>query len=183
MVFTAGLHGSGKSVLSESASEQGFNVYSMGDAVREEVRRRGQVPTNAVISALSTQLRRERGERAVAELTMKVFDVKGDRIVFDGLRSLDERSFFQETLGKGILVSVHASPKTRYERWLLRKRVDDPSDFESFLRRDMNDLSFGLGSLMVMADYHLVNESVTREQFKSICAELLRRLLHEAETH
>lgn len=176
-MLTAGLHGSGKSVLSESAAERGFSVYSMGDAVREEVKRRGFVPSNEVISKLSTKLREERGPLAIAKLTLEIFNVGGERIVFDGLRSLDEMEFFKKTLGPCVLVSVHASPKTRYERWLRRRRVDDPSDFESFLKRDLNDLSFGLGSLMVMADYHLVNDGISREEFKLVCSRLLENIL------
>ena len=45
LVCVVGMPGSGKSLVSQVARELGFDVVVMGDAVREEAKRRGIEPT------------------------------------------------------------------------------------------------------------------------------------------
>src|SRR3989442_14465989 len=54
---------------------------------------------------------------------------------------------------------VHASPKTRHERMLRRKRMDDAVTFEAVHARDLRELNWGLGGVIATADIMLVNES------------------------
>jgi dephospho-CoA kinase len=179
VVCSAGLHGAGKSVLSEVAAQMGFTVVSMGDAVRREALRRGLEPTDSVLSSLSVQLRREEGATAVAKLTLKMIDPSAKMLLIDGLRSYDEFVFFKQKFENCVLVSIHASPKTRYQRWKGRGRLDDPKSYEGFLQRDLLELGFGLGTLMALADYHLVNQCVTLEEFKSECKKLLEHIIQK----
>jgi dephospho-CoA kinase len=167
------MHGSGKSVMSYAAQTLGFHAVSMGDIVREELARRGLKSTNENIRDLSIRIRKEMGPAAVAVLSFKTVDQQHSKVLFDGLRSLDEYYYFKANFEHCVLISIHASPKTRYERWIARKRIDDPIDFDDFLERDKVELGFGLGSLMVMADYHLVNEQLSLEKFRQKCIRLL----------
>jgi dephospho-CoA kinase len=57
------------------------------------------------------------------------------------------------------VVAVHASPKTRYERMLKRRRTDDAGSIEAFRARDLRELGWGLGDVIATADVMLVNES------------------------
>jgi dephospho-CoA kinase len=57
------------------------------------------------------------------------------------------------------VVAVHASPKTRYERMLKRRRTDDAGSIEAFQARDLRELGWGLGDVIATADVMLVNES------------------------
>ncbi len=175
-VCTAGLHGAGKSVLSEAANSLGFHVVSLGDSVRSELRRRGLEVTHSNIHAISVSLRKESGPEAVAALAVRNIDESEDLVMFDGLRSLEEYNYIRALRRDTSLIAIHASPRVRYARWSERKRVDDPVDFEGFMSRDLSELEFGMGSLMVLADYHLVNQDVTLEEFRRACGNLLKNL-------
>src|SRR5207249_4371996 len=83
---------------------------------------------------------------------------------------------FQELVGDDLsVVAVHASPRTRYERMLRRRRTDDAGSIEAFRARDLRELSWGLGDVIATADVMLVNEG-TLEEFRRQARTALGRL-------
>ncbi|RLF06200.1 MAG: dephospho-CoA kinase [Thermoprotei archaeon] len=168
--------GSGKSILAEAARMLGIPVVSMGDAVRGEAKRRGLDLTPRTLAQLSLQLRESGGPAAIAELTLKHLP-RGDIILIEGVRSLDEVERFKECFNRVVIVAVHSSPRTRFRRLLARRREDDPSSWEEFVERDRRELRFGLGEVIALSDYMLVNEDVSKRDFLHRCLELLRRLV------
>ncbi|MDH5783256.1 MAG: dephospho-CoA kinase, partial [Candidatus Bathyarchaeota archaeon] len=56
------------------------------------------------------------------------------------------------------------------------KRSDDPKGWEAFLKRDLRELSVGLGNAIAIADYLIVNEG-TKEEFKMKIHETLKAAL------
>ncbi|PSN90031.1 hypothetical protein B9Q03_03375 [Candidatus Marsarchaeota G2 archaeon OSP_D] len=176
VVCTAGLKGSGKSVLSEAAAELGYQVVSLGEVVRNELAKRVGKINHASMKAFSVEIRKKMGPAAVAALSAELVKEDTPKVVFDGLRSMDEYLFFKQKFGRCVLVAVHASPKTRFSRLTTRSKPDDPKTFEEFEQRDQVELALGLGSLMVLADYHLVNEGVSQTEFKKECINLLKTL-------
>lgn len=183
VVCTVGLKGSGKSILSQAAAELGYQVISLGDVVKRELANTGVSPTEANVRSFSVEIRRRMGPAAVAILSDKLVRSDSSKVVFDGLRSLEEYNYFKQQYGDCVLIAIHASPRTRYMRLVSRGRSDDPKTLEEFRRRDEVELSFGIGSLLALADYHLVNEDVSEEEFKRSCLELLKKLCtQKAET-
>ncbi len=172
----AGMPGSGKSVLAEAAKKLGIPVVSMGDAVRGEAKKRGLKLTPETLAQLSLQLRRVRGPAAVAELTLRQLP-PNDVVMIEGVRSLDEVEKFREHFQKVVIIAVHSSPSTRFRRLLARRRADDPSSWEEFVERDRRELGFGLGEVIALSDYVLVNEGMNKCEFLHKCLELLRDLL------
>ncbi|MEM1831309.1 MAG: hypothetical protein QXJ97_07260 [Desulfurococcaceae archaeon] len=82
-------------------------------------------------------------------------------------------------LGDAVVVAVHASPRTRYERLRARRRPGNPETYEEFKRRDMVELGFGLSSVIALADHVIVNEGSIEET-----RECVRRILeHLVVTH
>jgi len=82
---------------------------------------------------------------------------------------------FREALGSGLrLIAIHSSPKMRFLRLQRRARYDAPRNLESFTVRDMRELSWGLGSLIAMADVMMVNEG-SLDQFRDLASEELAR--------
>ncbi|WP_225370662.1 nucleoside/nucleotide kinase family protein [Methanobrevibacter arboriphilus] len=57
------------------------------------------------------------------------------------------------------LLSVFASPKTRFNRLKSRNRNDDSVEYEGFLKRDQRELDFGIGNVVATSDCIIINES------------------------
>ena len=175
LILVAGMPGSGKSVVSRVARGLGLPVYVMGDIVREEAARRGIEPTPANLNMLARRLREEYGPTVIAERVAEKIRTNNCPVaVVDGVRSLQEVEVFQK-LADTVIVAVHASPRTRFERLRRRGRPGDPKTWEEFRQRDLTELSFGLGSVIALADYMLINEG-SLEEFEETARRLLEKL-------
>jgi len=176
IVLVSGMPGSGKSMFSSIARNMGIPVYVMGDVIREETRRRGLEPTPANLNMVARLLREEHGPAVVAErIAEKLREDPSPVVLIDGIRSLVEVGVF-EKLGGVVIVAVHASPRTRFERLRRRGRPGDPRTWEEFRQRDLTELGFGLGNVIALADYMLINEGPATE-FKEKAQMLLARLV------
>lgn len=176
-VLVAGMPGSGKSVIVDAAKQLQVPVYTMGDVVREETLKRYGTITPDLMIKTSRLLREELGDEAVALKTLEKIHSKCNLVVvIDGVRSLVEVEVFKRH-GNVVIVAVHASPKTRFTRLLRRKRPGDPISYEDFVKRDKIELELGLGSVIALADFVIVNEGSieeARSQAARILAELVR---------
>ena len=180
IILLTGMPGSGKSVVSEVAREMDIEVFNMGDVVREEVSRRGLEPTPENILRVATELRRRFGQDIIARrVAEKITRSRSKVVLVDGVRSLYEVEVFRN-LGKCIVMAVHASPKTRYERLMRRGRPGDPRNWSEFEERDRTELSFGIGNVIALADVMIVNES-SLEEFKRTVTKHLEEVLREIE--
>jgi dephospho-CoA kinase len=178
-VLVTGMPGSGKSIVVEEAVNLGIPVYVMGDVVREEtLKRYGKVTPDLMVKT-SRDLREEHGEEVIALRTIERVKPCEKVVVIDGVRSLREVEVFKR-YGSVITVAVHSSPKTRFERLLRRKRPGDPSTYEEFYERDMTELRFGLGDVIALADYVVVNEGDI-EEAKAKSREIFMKILKEVE--
>jgi dephospho-CoA kinase len=75
-----------------------------------------------------------------------------------------------------VIINVHAPPRLRYERLLKRGRSDDTLTFEGLNKRDFEELEMGIGVVIALADYVIVNDG-TIEEFKRRAEELINRLI------
>jgi dephospho-CoA kinase len=177
VVGIAGMPGAGKATFNEIARRKGYDVIVMGDEIREETKRRGLELTSENIGKIMLQLRKEKGQAVVAtRCILKIEKAKGSIVFVDGIRSLDEAKEFKKHLPNFILIAIHSSPKTRFRRLFRRKRSDAPKGWETFLKRDLRELSVGLGNAIAMADYLIVNEG-TKEEFKMKINDVLEATL------
>ena len=159
VVGIAGMPGAGKGVFRRTVQRMGYPVVTMGDAVRKEVKRRNLKPTPQNMGKVMLNLRELDGPAAIAKRCIPNLKNQTSRIVvIDGIRSLVEVEEFKKHFPRFILVAIHASPKTRYKRLFRRKRSDDPPDWKTFMERDMRELGIGMGSVISVADYMIVNE-------------------------
>jgi len=167
--------GSGKDVVREVFRELGFPIVVMGDEVRAEAERKGLPPTPENLGKIMLQLRAKEGVGVLAKRCLPKIQALNSRVVVvDGIRSLDEVAEFKKTYPGLRIVAVHASPKTRFERLLKRNRSDDPKNWKTFNKRDMRELSVGLGNVIATADIMAVNEG-TMEDFKQKIRQLLNK--------
>lgn len=177
-ILLTGMPGSGKSIFVDVVrNEFRIPVYTMGDIVREEViLKYGSVsPQNMLDMAI--ELRNKYGLDYIARKVYERVDRSSRVVVIDGVRSLDEVDFFREK-GEVVIVAIHASPKTRFNRLINRKRPGDPANWSEFKYRDEIELSLGIGNVIALADIILINET-TIENFKENIRETLFKLLRE----
>ncbi|MCE4606838.1 MAG: flagellar hook-basal body complex protein FliE [Desulfurococcales archaeon] len=179
LILVTGLPGSGKSIISEVVRGKEIPVVVMGDVVREEAVRRGVELLPENLSIVANDLRKKYGKAAIAIFTSEKIRENHESspvIVVDGVRSLDEIAVFEE-LGNVCIIAVHASPYKRFERIRQRGRPGDPSDWDQFLGRDLVELSWGIGNVIALADYIVVNESTIEEakiQSEKVVEEVLK---------
>lgn len=155
----SGLPGSGKSLVSDLATEKGAIIVSMGDIIREEAKKRGESTKDT-----ARNLRAEHGEYIVSELTIKKIKKLQDEgnentIIVEGIRSPQEVNMFKENFKNFIILSIFANPTLRFERLQKRMREDDSKDYNEFLKRDQMELDFGIGTVIALSDKIIINES------------------------
>jgi len=175
VVGITGMPGSGKDTVREIVNGLGLPLVVMGDEVRAEARRRSLEPTPENLGKVMLQIRKEEGPEVLAQRCIpKIKDSASPVVVVDGLRSMHEAREFRKEFPEFRIVAIHASPKTRFERLLKRKRSDDPEDWKTFVDRDQRELSVGIGEVIASADHMIVNEG-TKEQLREELKRLLKR--------
>jgi dephospho-CoA kinase len=176
VVGLAGMPGSGKSLVVETAMDEGYAVVIMGDVVRNETRKRGLELNPQNIGRVMLELRAEGGAGVIADkCVLAIEEAQGGKVIVDGLRSLSEADVFRAQFPRFVLVAVHSSPETRFSRLFRRRRSDDPDGWEVFRERDMRELGVGLGSAIAMAEHLVMNEN-SREDVKAEVRNVLRRV-------
>lgn len=166
VIGVSGLPGSGKSLVSKIAKEKSIIIVNMGDLVREEAKKR-----NANVGETAINLRKEQGDYVLAKLTIEKIKNQSlsmknsEKQIFliEGIRSQYEVKLFRENFKDFILVSIFSSPSTRFNRLKNRKRNDDSSDYEGFLKRDQRELDFGIGNVIATSDSIIINEGEIKE--------------------
>lgn len=164
----SGLPGSGKSMVSEIATQKGAIIVSMGNIIRDEASKRGESSKET-----AQKLREENGPLIVAELTIeKIKEIlKEDlthTIIVEGIRSPHEVNLFRKHFDNFMVLSIFANPTIRYERLKNRGRADDSKDYKGFIERDQMELEFGIGSVICLSDKIIINENGMKEYLTEI---------------
>ena len=175
IVAITGMPGAGKSTAANALVTKGWKRVVMGDVIREETRRRGLEPDSKNTGEVMKELRRERGEAAVAELCMRAVEATGsDKVVVDGIRSMSEVEVFRRK-AKVLLVAVQASPPRRFALLKERGRRDDPLTQDMFQKRDDRELGIGLGLAIALVDEVVSNEHKSPDKLAEEILQLVSR--------
>ena len=208
LIALTGMPGSGKGLFVEMARARGMPVIRMGDLVWDVVEKEGlelnaenvgnvamderkkfkawlygrSIPLDEFTEA-AIEAREKEGYGIWAERTitkLKEFE-NSSLIVVDGVRGDREMKKFRNRFGTDLIViAVHASLKVRFERIRIRKRQDDISTIEGFDKRNARELDWGVGNVIAMADYMIINEG-TKEDFEREINKLLDEFMTMAE--
>ena len=170
VICVAGMPGCGKEEFVKVGEERGFAVVRMGDIVREEAKRRGLKLSDEAVGGMAHEERVRHGFGVWAERTIP--RVKAEVTLIDGIRGREEVEVFRRAFGDAlVVVAIHASPRTRYNRIRRRGRGDDVLSLEEFRRRDERELGWGLAEVIATADFMVVNEDglqAMREQCRRV---------------
>lgn len=180
IILVAGMPGSGKGVVSEVAKSLGVPVVVMGDVLREIAISKGLEINDRNLGRLALDLRKRMGRHVIALYSLeKARKLKNSVVLIEGLRNIEELDYLKKSVKNTVLIAVHASPKTRFERLRKRGRSDDPNTIEEFEARDRRELKMGIGSVIALADIMLVNENVSLDEFKSMVEKQLIDILED----
>lgn len=164
--------GSGKTLFANMLRERGFYVISMGDVLRKRYEREAKIGERMMDFA--KRIREIYGEGVVARLSIEEVTPDMDKIAFEGVRSLAEVEEFKR-LGNPIIIAIHSPPALRYQRIMSRMRADDSKNIEDLRRRDLDEIKLGIGGVIALADYVIINDS-TIDDFKRRAEEIILRI-------
>ncbi|MBU0979320.1 MAG: AAA family ATPase [Nanoarchaeota archaeon] len=168
ILAVVGMAGSGKTVATEGAVEQGFTPVYFGGITMEELKKRKLEVTELNERNVREALREEHGMAAFAKLSIPKIDaIEGD-VVIDGLYSWEEYKVLKEKYkDQLIVVAVYASPKTRYER--LAIRPERPLKEEHAMARDLTEIeNLDKGGPIAMADYTIISEGSIEQEKEDV---------------
>jgi dCMP deaminase len=155
----------------------------LSDAIRDEIRSRGEQPTRERLIIIGNELRQRHGAAVLAErILSKIEDDK--HYVIDSIRNPSEVEAFREAKHFK-LIRVEAPPEVRFQRIVNRQRESDPKTYEEFVslenrEAEGDDTSQNLVKVELMADYPLINDGPVEKLYAQI-DELLPKLLKEVQ--
>jgi len=152
-----GMPGSGKSTAAKIFQERGFTIVRFGDVTDDEMKRRGLALTQENERIVRESLRAEIGMHAYAALNLPRIKAAGDRVVLDGMRSMEEYAYLREKLSDFFIVAIHTPMKTRHERLLGRKERGMTGDVA--IARDKAEIEkLNLLGPIAHADFTIIND-------------------------
>ena len=175
VIVIVGMPGAGKSLASSAAADRGVPVFVSGDIIRAEAKRRKLSPTRKNLGGLMLKIREEEGMGAVAKRLAPIIDkIDGALFVYEGARNIEEIQELNKKYNV-FTIAIHASPGSRFERLLKRRRSDRPKTWADFLERDERELKVGVGRLIAIADRVVENED-TKNDLKRRTRRLLKTI-------
>lgn len=169
IICITGMPLAGKTLASSFAKELNIPVISMGDKIREIVK--------GDASKYIFEIREKFGKDIFARKCEEEIKRINRDLIVEGIRCIEEVEYFKK-IGEVYLVAIHASPRTRFERALKRKREDDPSNFEDFKARDLRELKLGIGDVIALSDFMIINEG-SEEELKRSSLDIFMKIIND----
>ena len=156
--------GAGKSTIAEGLKSKGYDIVNMGNAVREEAKKRNLESSRENLGKLMLELREKNGPGAIAELIKPEIESSSSNVILvDGVRSNDEIQVLKK-FGNVKLLAIHASTGTRFDFLQKRGRSDDPQTQEHFEERDNRELGVGISNSIALSDYAISNIDLSKNE-------------------
>jgi len=183
LIGLTGRNAAGKGEVARYLQRKSFYYYSLSDAIRDEIRSRGEDPTRERLIIVGNELRQRYGSNILAERVLA--KIEADKhYVIDSIRNPAEVETFR-TAKNFKLIRIEAPAEIRFQRILSRQRESDPRTLEEFVtlenrEAEGDDTSQNLVKVELMADHVLSNDSTLEKLYPKI-DELLLRLLREVQ--
>ena len=157
ILLVTGMPGAGKEELLNVARSMGIPFLRMGDIVRDFHARSGAAEKGLSVGQVANGEREKHGKDIWAKRAIE--QMHGDIFLVDGCRSLDEVNSYRGLSKEVYIIGVHAPRMIRYDRLVKRGREDAPHDIDEFDERDNRELGWGMGSVLALSDYLIINDS------------------------
>ncbi|WP_287960093.1 AAA family ATPase [Acidiplasma sp.] len=167
MLIITGMPGAGKDEFVKVARSMGFVDVHMGNTVKKYALKNNIKQDDSSIGKYASAERERFGMDIWAKRTAE--DIREpDITIVDGLRNCEELEYFKNHFDNIIVIAVFANESERLERILKRDREDDVKSQEGLRKRDSRELSWGIGKVISLADYMIVNDSTLDEYHKNV---------------
>ena len=176
VLVLCGPPGSGKGVVSRTASDRGMTVLSLGNVVRAEVVARGLDESPKNVGKTAVSMREEYGEDiVVVRLVDRIEEALADAdVLIDGMRQPEEMESLKQHIPNVTVLAVSASEDSR-SGWLSSRGRGEDGDIGDFSDRERREWAWGLDVLMAQADAVIVNDG-SLEQLSARSDEVLESL-------
>jgi dephospho-CoA kinase len=156
--------GAGKSTIADGLKSKGYDIINMGNAVREEAKKRNLESSRENLGKLMLELREKNGPGAIAELVKSQIELSNANVILiDGVRSNNEIQVLRK-FGIVKLLAIHASTDTRFDFLQKRGRSDDPQTIAHFEERDNRELGVGISNSIALSDYAISNIGLSKDE-------------------
>jgi len=176
LLLIVGMPGSGKSTVADEAKKLGFRVFSFGDIVREEVRRRKLKENEQNVERVANWFHSGREYLLVHRLEKKLRSIKTEKpfYVIEGSRSPKQLRELKEHFNVKIL-AVTLPSRIRWARQLARKRADIRTLADA-KERDKREISYGINTMLKRADWS-ISSNCTEKEFRARSKRFFQSLL------
>jgi len=175
LVCLTGMPGAGKSTIAEGLKSKGYEIVNLGNAVRNEAKKRNLEASRENLGKLMLELREKNGPGAIAELVKSEIESSSANVLLiDGVRSNDEIQVLKK-FGNVKLLAIHASTDTRFSFLQKRGRSDDPQTKEHFDERDNREMGVGISNSIALSDYAISNIGLTKDELIKKSYEIIQR--------
>ncbi len=174
VIGLTGRNCAGKDSVADVLEERGFERYSLSDAIREELRRRGRVIDRPALIDLGRELRENEGPAVLAERMKRM--IRTRRVALVSVRSPAEVESLR-ALDGFTLVNVAAPVDVRFARERSRLREAAVDTLEAFValeaREDTNDPNAQqLAATLRLADRVIENDGTLEDLERKVTAML-----------
>ena len=177
IIGLTGKNGSGKGEVAAYLKERSFELASLSDALRDELKRRGLASSRENLIAVGNELRARYGPGVLAERILAALAEHRHHVV-DSIRNPGEVEVLRRRPDFKLLC-VRAPLALRFQRSQARGRLGDGATLEAFARLEEEELDRGaperqrLDRVEELADAVIENDG-TLEQLHQRLGELLR---------
>ncbi|WP_337859943.1 AAA family ATPase [Ferroplasma sp.] len=167
MLIITGMPGSGKDEFVQVAKAMGFIDAHMGNEVKKNALKHNISMDDKNIGLYATEERKKYGMDIWAKRTAESIS-NPDITIVDGLRNEEELDYFKNNFQNVVVIAVFANETDRLGRIITRDREDDSHDYSGMHQRDNRELSWGIGKVISLADFMIVNDSTLEEYHKNV---------------
>lgn len=160
LFVVTGMPAAGKNIATQYAQEHQHPLFSTGDFVRAEIRRRGVSGDPEMSAKISTKMRGKDGLGVTRMAVAEALKSKSDVVFLEGIRSWPEVEWIRSQ-AECVLVAVVAPRQTRLQRVKQRGREDD--SVEHFALRDHREIEYGVAVSIALADAYVLNTGTLKD--------------------
>ena len=167
IIGLTGKNGAGKTAVCDYLRKRGFEYASLSDAIRTEIRRRGEEVTREKLIEVGTELREQGGAGILAERILADLEAEHNYVI-DSIRNPAEVAALRRR-PDFTLFALDAVAKIRFERSLSRAREHAATTFEQFMAEEERELASDnpaaqqLLATLALADVTIANNGTVEE--------------------